>query len=50
VTVFAPTTKGIEALAEPEDTITPLTFSVAVESVTVGVMVTEGVAFETLTA
>ena len=46
--VLAPTSSGIEALAAPEDTVTPFTVSVAVESVTVGVIATDVIALETL--
>jgi hypothetical protein len=45
---LAPTASGIEALEAPDDKVTPFTFSVAVESVTVGVIVIEIVALETL--
>jgi hypothetical protein len=48
--VLVPTTKGIEALADPNGTLSPFTFTVAVESVTVGDTVNELVAFGTLTA
>ena len=43
-----PTTSGSEALAAPEATVTPFTFTVAALSVTVGVSVTESVALVTL--
>jgi hypothetical protein len=46
--VLVPTTNGIEALAAPDDTVIPFTFSVAVESVTAGIIVIEEVALETL--
>jgi hypothetical protein len=46
--VLVPTTNGIEVLADPEETLTPFTLSVAVESVTVGVIIMEAVSFETL--
>jgi hypothetical protein len=46
--VLDPTTSGSEALAAPEATVTPFTFTVAVLSVTVGVSVTEAVSFMTL--
>jgi hypothetical protein len=48
VSAFDPTTSGSEALAAPETTVTPFTFTVAVLSVTVGVSVTEAVALVTL--
>jgi hypothetical protein len=48
VIVLVPTTKGIELLAAPDDTLTPFTFSVAVGSVTAGIIVIEEVALETL--
>ena len=48
VSVFAPTTSGSAALAAPEATVTPFTFTVAVLSVTVGVSVTEAVVVVTL--
>ena len=48
VSVLDPTTSGSEALAAPEATVTPFTFTVAVLSVTVGVSVTEAVSFVTL--
>ena len=48
VRVLDPTTSGSEALAAPEATVTPFTFTVAVLSVTVGVSVTEAVALVTL--
>jgi len=48
VSVLEPTTSGMDALAAPEATVTPLTFTVAVLSVTVGVSVTEAVALVTL--
>jgi hypothetical protein len=47
VSVLDPTTSGSEALAAPEATVTPFTFTVAVLSVTVGVSVTEVVALLT---
>ena len=47
VSVFDPTTSGSAALAAPEATVTPLTFTVAVLSVTVGVSVTEVVVLVT---
>jgi hypothetical protein len=46
--VLVPTTNGIEVLADPEETLTRFTFSVAVESVTVGVIIIEVVPLETL--
>jgi hypothetical protein len=46
--VLDPTTSGSAALAAPEATVTPFTFTVAVLSVTVGVSVTEAVALVTL--
>jgi hypothetical protein len=48
VSVLDPTTSGSEALAAPEATVTPFTFTVAVLSVTVGVSVTEAVVLVTL--
>jgi hypothetical protein len=48
VSVLDPATSGSEALAAPEATVTPFTFTVAVLSVTVGVSVTEAVALVTL--
>ena len=48
VSVLDPTTSGSEALAAPEATVTPFTFTVAVLSVTVGVSVTDAVALLTL--
>ena len=48
VSVFDPTTSGSDALAAPEATLTPFTFTVAVLSVTVGVSVTEVIALLTL--
>jgi hypothetical protein len=44
VSVLDPATSGRDALAAPEATVTPFTFTVAVLSVTVGVSVTEAVA------
>ena len=48
VSVLDPTTSGSDVLAAPEATVTPLTFTVAVLSATVGVSVTEAVALVTL--
>jgi hypothetical protein len=48
VSVLDPTTSGSDALAAPEATVTPFTFTVAVLSVTVGVSVSEAVALLTL--
>ena len=48
VSVLDPTTSGSDALAAPEATMTPFTFTVEVLSVTVGVSVTEAVALVTL--
>ena len=48
VSVLDPTNSGSAALAAPEATVTPLTFTVAVLSVAVGVSVTEAVALLTL--
>ena len=48
VSVLDPTTSGSEALAAPEATVTPFTFTVEVLSVTVGVSVSETVALVTL--
>jgi len=48
VSVLVPTTSGSDALAAPEATVTPFTFTVAVLSVTVGISVTEAVALVTL--
>jgi hypothetical protein len=45
--VLDPGTSGSEALAAPEATVTPFTFTVAVLSVTVGVSVSEAVALVT---
>jgi hypothetical protein len=47
VSVFDPTTSGSDALAAPEATVTPFTFTVEVLSVSVGVSVTEAVALGT---
>jgi hypothetical protein len=48
VSMLDPTTSGSAALAAPDATVTPLTFTVAVLSVTVGVSVIEAVALVTL--
>ena len=47
VSVLDPNTSGSDALAAPETTVTPFTFTVAVLSVTVGVSVTEVVVLVT---
>jgi hypothetical protein len=47
VSVLDPGTSGSDALAAPEATVTPFTFTVAVLSVTVGVSVSEAVALVT---
>jgi len=47
VIVLVPTTKGIEELADPDATVNPFTFTVAVVSVMVGVTVIDAVAFVT---
>ena len=48
VIVLVPTASGIAVLAVPDATVVPLTFTVAVESVTVGLTVIDAVAFGTL--
>ena len=48
VSVLDPGTSGSAALAAPEATVTPFTFTVAALSVTVGVSVTDAVALLTL--
>ena len=48
VMVLDPTSSVIAPLAAPDATVVPLTFTVAVESDTVGVTVMEVVAFGTL--
>ena len=50
VIVFAPTDSEIELEAEPEATVDPFTFTLAVESVTVGVTVNDDVELPTETA
>ena len=47
VMVFAPTFKLIAPEATPEKTLTPLTFTVELLSVTIGVTVTDEVALDT---
>ncbi len=47
VIVFEPTARAIGADADPLATVVPLTMTVAVASLTVGVTVTLVVAFET---
>ena len=49
VIVFAPTDKGMAADADPEVTVVPFTFTVAVGSTVVGVTVTDVVALVTFT-
>ena len=48
--VFEPTDRAIEPEAEPEVTVVPFTFTLAVESVTVGVTVNDDVELPTETA
>jgi hypothetical protein len=47
VSALDPTTSGSDALAAPEATVTPFTFTVEMLSVTVGVSVTEAVVLGT---
>ena len=50
VMVFVPTESEMAPEAEPEATVDPFTFTLAVASVTVGVTVNDAVALETETA
>ncbi len=47
VIVFAPTLSAMGADAEPDVVVVPFTLTVALASVTVGVTVTDEVAFDT---
>ena len=47
VIVFGPTARAIGWLSEPDITVVPFTFTVAGESVTMGVTMIDDVAFDT---